>query len=223
MDKPTLYVIAGPNGIGKTTSTYDLVPKTIQVINSDEIAKQVKLAGIAPNVNTQEYSNREASKLIQENLEKRISFGIETNLADLETWKFLIGVKKLDYTVNLIFLSTDSLNILNNRIEERAKRGEHFVTSAVVAERYINGLKLLNHYFDIPDSIQLIDNSEVPHKVFQQEGGRIEMLSDRLPVWVKEHLAERLLPEKEHTKDAKNMSTKEDVLKLYQNMSNKKE
>jgi predicted ABC-type ATPase len=39
---PTIYVIAGPNGIGKTTSTYDLIPQHIPIINSDEIAKEVK-------------------------------------------------------------------------------------------------------------------------------------------------------------------------------------
>ena len=97
MGTSTLYVIAGPNGIGKTTSTYDLVPKTIPVINSDEIAKQVKLAGIAANINTQEFSNREAARLVEENIDKHISFGIETNLCDLETWKFLIGIQRCNW------------------------------------------------------------------------------------------------------------------------------
>ncbi|HXL55895.1 MAG TPA: hypothetical protein VN958_06550 [Chitinophagaceae bacterium] len=41
-----LYVIAGPNGIGKTTSSYDLVPINTPIINSDEIAKEARNAGI---------------------------------------------------------------------------------------------------------------------------------------------------------------------------------
>ena len=52
---PTIYVIAGPNGIGKTTSSYDLVPANTPIINSDEIAKEVRNAGII-SLNTQEYS-----------------------------------------------------------------------------------------------------------------------------------------------------------------------
>lgn len=56
---PTLYIIAGPNGIGKTTSSFDLVPANTPIINSDEIAKEIRNAGLV-NVNTQEYSNREA-------------------------------------------------------------------------------------------------------------------------------------------------------------------
>ena len=132
MEIKTLYVIAGPNGIGKTTCTYDLVPQGIPVINSDEIAKQVKLAGIATNINTQEYSNREASKLVSENIDRQISFGIETNLCDVETWKFLIGAQKIGYRLQLIFLSTGNIEILNKRIQERVQRGEHFDEHAIV-------------------------------------------------------------------------------------------
>ena len=59
MQPPVLYVIAGPNGIGKTTASFDIVPVNIPIINSDEIAKQLRTTEIV-NLNTQEYSNREA-------------------------------------------------------------------------------------------------------------------------------------------------------------------
>jgi len=42
---PTLYAIVGPNGICKTTSSYDVVPKNTPVINSDEIVKEARIAG----------------------------------------------------------------------------------------------------------------------------------------------------------------------------------
>lgn len=38
---PALYVVAGPNGIEKTTSRYDLAPGNTPIINSDEIAKEL--------------------------------------------------------------------------------------------------------------------------------------------------------------------------------------
>lgn len=46
-DRPILYVVAGPNGIGKSTSTFTLLPATIPIINSDEIARIRQLSGIA--------------------------------------------------------------------------------------------------------------------------------------------------------------------------------
>jgi predicted ABC-type ATPase len=45
MDAPILYVIAGPNGIGKTTSDFYFVPGNVPVINSDEIAAEIKRSG----------------------------------------------------------------------------------------------------------------------------------------------------------------------------------
>jgi len=97
---PTLYVIAAPNGIGKTTSSYDVVPKNTPVINSDEIAKEARNVGLL-SVNVQEYSNREAIRLVEEQREKRNSFAIETNLADIDTWKFLLEVQKTFSSINV--------------------------------------------------------------------------------------------------------------------------
>src|SRR5437867_2525651 len=135
MDTPVLYVIAGPNGIGKTTSAFDIIPQNIPIISSDEIAKQVKAAKLV-KTNTQEYSNREAQLLVQQHLDKKATFAIETNLSDEETWKFLAAVKKLGYKLHLVYLSTDDLELLNNRIYERSLRGEHFVRPDIVEERY---------------------------------------------------------------------------------------
>src|SRR3954470_6809582 len=113
---PTLYVIAGPNGIGKTTSFYDLVPANTPIINSDEIAKEVRNAGLL-SVNTQEYSNQEAIRLMEEQRNERNSFAIETNLSDVDTWKFLLEVQKTGYQIHILYMSTDSLDVLNNRIQ----------------------------------------------------------------------------------------------------------
>src|SRR4051812_20218309 len=118
MEKPVLYVLAGPNGIGKTTSTFDLVPQNTPIINSDEIAKEVRLAGLL-NVNTQEYSNREAMQLMNAHLDNRRSFVIETNLADIDTWKYLLEVQKMEYRLEIMYISTSEINILNSRIKER--------------------------------------------------------------------------------------------------------
>jgi predicted ABC-type ATPase len=62
---PTIFVIAGPNGIGKTTSFYDFLPGNTPVINSDEIAKEARTKELIFS-NTQEFSNREAARLVDE-------------------------------------------------------------------------------------------------------------------------------------------------------------
>ena len=156
---PTLYVIAGPNGIGKTTSSYDVIPFNTPIINSDEIAKEIRNTGIILSGNTQEYSNSEAIRLMEEQRKLNNSFAIETNLADVDTWKFLLEIQKSGYTVHVLYMSTDNLDVLNQRIKERVQLGDHFVNPSIVEERYVTGLKLLNYYFSKPDRLQLFDNS----------------------------------------------------------------
>jgi predicted ABC-type ATPase len=159
MEHPKIYVIAGPNGIGKTTSDFDFIPRSIPIINSDEIAAEAKRAGLITG-NTQEYANGEAVRLMNEYLNNGASFGFETNLSDLDTWKFLLKIQETGYQLHIIYVSTGNLEALNARINNRVKEGGHYVRPDIVEERYFSGLRLLNHYFNKPDRLQLFDNSE---------------------------------------------------------------
>ncbi len=213
---PELYVIAGPNGIGKTTSAFDLIPANIPIINSDEIAAAIRDAGLL-NTNTHEYSNREANRLMAEYLQQRTSFAFETNLADLDTWKFLIETQKTGYVINLIYLSTDYLHLLNARIDQRVLAGEHYVRPDVVEERYVNSLHLLNHYFKIPDHIQLFDNSKSLELFVEAKRGEILRLENPLPDWIQNHLSEHLTQNKKVTeKKIIDMDSIDEVRKSYQ-------
>lgn len=127
----TLFVIAGPNGIGKTTSSYDLVPVNTPIINSDEIAKEIR-NDLNSSINLQEYVNHEAVRLMEEQRKQNKSFAIETNLADIETWKFLIKVQETGYKLHILYLSTSNIAMLNNRIKERIRLGDHFVRPEIV-------------------------------------------------------------------------------------------
>ncbi len=213
---PKIYVIAGPNGIGKTTSSYDLVPSNTPIINSDEIAKEVRNSGIlAANVNAQEYSNNEAMRLIQEHLDKRISFAIETNLADDNTWKFLIQIQKTGYQLHIIYVSTDDTDMLNRRIETRVKHGDHFVRPDIVKERYINGLALLSHYFAIPERLQLFDNSQTSILMAEIESGQVIARVEELPPWISKNFNSYFEDQMEEKIEARNLKDIDEVRKLY--------
>jgi predicted ABC-type ATPase len=223
---PILYVIAGPNGIGKTTSSYDLVPANIPIVNSDEIAKEARSAGII-SANTQEYSNQEANRLIKDQLEKRNSFAMETNLADNQTWKFLIETQKTGYHVHLIYLSTDKQEVLNSRIAERVILGEHFVRPDIVQQRYIASLKLLDHYFGKPDLLQLFDNTKSIELKAEVKQGEVVYLEKQLPDWITmnlaHHLKKELKQEKKQGKNFRELSTIDEVRKSYQQLKEKNE
>lgn len=215
MPPPDLFVIAGPNGIGKTTSSFDIIPAQVPIINSDEIANAVRNSGMA-SVNTQEFSNREATRLMNEYLEQKKSFAIETNLADVDTWKFLLETQKQGFNLNIIYLSTDSLDLLNGRIDARVLAGEHYIRPDIVEERYLSGLKLLNHYFEKPDILQLFDNSVTLILVAEVQKGKISTLNPPVPDWVEKYLGDKF--SNEHLQEemkVKDLGSVEEVRKRY--------
>ena len=99
---PKLYIIAGPNGIGKTSTALNQIPKNIPIINADEITKQLKET--FSHINVQELAQDETTKQINFHLSQKSSFGFETNLADLETWKFIESVQFLGYQIIVTLL-----------------------------------------------------------------------------------------------------------------------
>jgi len=214
MESPALCVIAGPNGIGKTTSNFDLIPKNTPLINSDEIAKEIRLSGLV-NVNAQEFSNREAIRIMNGYLENRHSFAIETNLADVDTWKFLLEVQKSGYRLEVIYVSVSNEEVLNARIKERFLRGEHYIRPDIVRERYINGLSLLNHYFKKPDRLQLIDNAVKMELVAEIESGEIIAVVKPLPFWIEQYLGSHFGNKNPEQIQPGNIDTVEEIRKRY--------
>lgn len=187
MTSPTLYIVAGPNGIGKTTSFFDVIPRNIPVINSDEISAEIRRKGNAP-ANTQELANAEAIRMMDAYLLERKSFGMETNLADVETWKSFLQIQELGYLLYVLYLSTNDLDLLNTRIQVRHQQGGHFVRPDIVEERYLSGLKLLNHYLTRPDKVLLYDNSVAPLLIAEIDKGKITRIDPQLPDWVSKHV-----------------------------------
>lgn len=141
---PTLYVLAGPNGIGKTTSFYSLFPVNLPTINADEIAKQLREQ--LGEINVQEIANGEATRQMNSYISCRESFGFETNLADTKTWRFLESLQAIGYRICINFFSTDDVKLCIERVKNRVKEGGHFVRPDVIIARYEVGLKLLRHY-----------------------------------------------------------------------------
>ncbi len=180
---PVIHVLAGPNGVGKTTLNYFAIPDGVTYINADDIARQLRER--MGNINLQEIANAQAIEQMNKFIERKESFAIETNLADLETWKFLMGVQKLGYYLQLYFFCVDDIAICNNRITYRVLQGGHFVNPQTVKMRYDAGLKLLKQFKNIPNNLILIDNSTESIKCSELQQGNLVFQKDDLPNWIK--------------------------------------
>jgi predicted ABC-type ATPase len=185
---PTVYVIAGPNGVGKSTAAYWLIPAGVEQINPDDIARQFREQTPHQEVVLQ-LTNDEATRRIAAHRAKQESFGIETNLYDQPTWEFFLALQQTGYALEVIFLCTSQLTTLVERVRNRRQLGGHFVRPDVIRERYLNGLYWLNQYFDRPDALTLLDTADGLVPVYRRLAGEVQYQADPLPAWVQSHLS----------------------------------
>lgn len=158
---PTLYIIAGCNGAGKTTASMTVLPEVLdcrEFVNADEIAK-----GLSP-LNPKSMA-LEAGKLmlhrINQLLARHSSFAIETTLATRSYRSLVERAKAEGYTVILLFFWLPSPEMAESRVANRVAEGGHDIPKDVIHRRYWAGLKnFFNIFAPIVDKWSLFDNSE---------------------------------------------------------------
>lgn len=114
MAQKNLYIIAGCNGAGKTTASFNILPEILscnEFINADEIAR-----GISPfNPDSVAF---EAGRLmlsrISELMNVGVDFAFETTLATRSYVGRVKEAQKLGYRVTLLFYWLESLILLKN-------------------------------------------------------------------------------------------------------------
>lgn len=157
---PQIYIIAGPNGSGKTTFVERFLPyyvDCLHFVNADLIA-----AGLSPF--SPDIVAVKAGKImleqIREHVGQRHDFAIETTLAGRTYVRLLRDLKKKGYGIHLFYLWVCDVDLAVKRIAERVRMGGHDVPIDVVRRRFERGLaNLFNLYRPFIDSWMLFDNS----------------------------------------------------------------
>jgi predicted ABC-type ATPase len=182
MKNKAVYIIAGPNGSGKTTFAKLFLPDYVNCpnfVNADLIAQ-----GLAP------FEPRaaaiKAGKLvlqqIHEYAERGVDFAFETTLSGKSYVSLLTELKARGYALHLFFLWLPSAELAIARIKERVQEGGHHVPAEDVRRRFVRGI---NNFFTVYeplfDSWMLFDNSKVkPILIAKRRNGHREVLNDDL-------------------------------------------
>lgn len=185
---PQLHIVAGANGVGKTTAFKNLVPEDLDYINADLIAKVLKEQ--AGGLNTQDLANQEAARVFEEKARLKESFALETNLYDVQTYKSFQALQKEGYEILIYFFAVEDVDICIDRVKLRVEQGGHNVNPDVVRQRYLNGLALLKHYKDFPDLLMLLDNTDgILTTQLELERGAIRYQNPQCRFWALEILS----------------------------------
>lgn len=155
-----MFMIAGPNGSGKTTTAMSLILETdslYEFINADEIAK-----GLAPM--HPESTALTASKLMLKRLRELVdnnkNFAFETTAAGTNYIKHLKEAQAKGYEVELLFLWLSSPELAIDRVAKRVAQGGHHIPEETIRNRYRNGIRnLIQHYLPISNYALIMDNS----------------------------------------------------------------
>jgi len=175
--EPVVYIIAGPNGSGKTTFARQFLPryvKCLEFVNADYLAEG--LSPLAPN-----RAAIQAGRLMLARINSLVSgkrsFGFETTLAGKSYVNLIQKLKALGYGVHLYFLWLPRVSIALQRIAQRVRKGGHDIPVEVVKRRFKAGIgNLFNVYGPIVDSWTIWDAAtHPPRKIVMRRAANLRV------------------------------------------------
>lgn len=157
---PTIYLIAGCNGAGKTTFAKEFLPtevKCLRFLNADEIARG--LSPLDPAAGAVKAARLLLTE-VRDAIRSGQSFGLETTLSGLSYVRLLVNARDQAYVVKLYYLWLPSAAVAVRRVRERVRKGGHSVPAADIRRRYARSLRnLVRRYLPLADEWTIFDNS----------------------------------------------------------------
>lgn len=147
---PTIYLIGGCNGAGKTTFAREFLPKEVDCLrfmNADEIARG--LSPFEPNAAAMK-AGRVLLSEVTDAIGQHHTFGWESTLAGHAQAAALQRALRAGFTIELHYLFVPSVEVCLERIRERVRLGGHDVPPRDVARRFSRSLiNLVNVYLPL--------------------------------------------------------------------------
>ena len=189
--KPTLCVVAGPNGSGKTTTTVQLLNNEWAAdslyINPDNIAQESFGDWNSPEAVLK--AAEEATRMRYECLEQGRDFVFETVFSASEKLEFLHKVKEAGYFIRLFYVCTSDPAINVVRIAQRYMDGGHEVPISKIISRYYKSIVNAAKAISIVDRAYVYDNSidnQLPRLLYRTTDGQLfKQYTDDIPEWAK--------------------------------------
>lgn len=161
--EPVLIFLAGPNGAGKSTFFKEYLANLgLPYVDADLFARELRDTN--PGASSEEVDRHAFTKAEETRdalLEAWISFGTETVFSDPYGAKltFLGRARRYGYSVFLIFIGLESVELSVGRVKHRVATGGHDVPDDKLFARFPRALANLRAAIPIADEVFLFDNS----------------------------------------------------------------
>lgn len=182
---PRLWIVAGPNGCGKSSaydrSDVDEFGGSVWIINPDLLTARIRDSEQI----TAERANLLAVQRIEQWLDASLdtyqTIGVETVLSSDKYRRLVRKAKERGFEVRLIYVYVRSVAIQLDRIALRVAKGGHGVPADKVAARRTRSFAQAGWFFEQADAAWVFDNSgAAPKLVGRKEKDRV-LISSGIP------------------------------------------
>jgi len=160
---PTIYVIAGCNGAGKTTFAKEFLPKEVKCLrflNADEIARG--LSPLKPSAGAIRAARLLLTQ-VDECLHRRETFALESTLSGKTYIRLFRRARQLGYEIELHYLWLSSPTQAIARVRQRVQQGGHNVPAGDIRRRFKRSLvHLLDDYLPLTTRWAVWDSRSLP-------------------------------------------------------------
>jgi len=182
MKNRNVYIIAGPNGSGKTIFALKFLPDYVRCpnfVNADLIAQG--LSPFSPGA-----AAIKAGKLVLEQIHrfanKGVDFAFETTLSGKLYVNLFKSLKAKGYKIHLFFLWIPDADLAISRIKIRVAGGGHDVPVQDVLRRFDRSVRnFFNLYQPFIDSWMLFNNAgTIPILIAEKKNDKITVIDKNL-------------------------------------------
>lgn len=182
MKNKNTYIIAGPNGSGKTTFAKKFLPDYVKCpnfVNADLIAQG--LAPFSPS-SAAIKAGRIVLQQIHDFAKSEVDFAFETTLSGKTYLNLFKVLRKKGYRLHLFFLWIPNSELALARIKDRVAEGGHDIVAQDVRRRFGRSIgNFFNLYQPMFDSWMLFNNAgAVPALIAKAKYGETIVIDETL-------------------------------------------
>ncbi len=183
---PWFWIIAGPNGVGKSTwATSEesaQILGTIPVLNPDHFIEPY-----TPTPLSLVASGKRIFHKIKKLVSERQSFAVETTLSGSQYFRLAKTLKQDFWKIGAVFIGVEGEDVCISRVEERKLGGGHDVPLKDILRRYQRSYQHISQLLDLSEYMIILDNSHTYQQVLEKNAQEISIKKE-FPSWLKNAL-----------------------------------